>query len=163
MSAIQVQRAKNLLRDLLRDRLKLSCLIHPWVMVCIHSTYYIKIHLLCNIRDSVQAAGGLDSSILWPGKLWKTIVFQANKARPIPGRSDHFYHCGKGQNQLIFYPIGTVPHCIPGKNEPALRICTNNSGSLASCGPAAEKISGAVNPAHFFGFLFSPVRIMFDL
>ena len=44
-----------------------------------------------------------------------------------------------------------------------LRICTNNSGFLASCGPAAEKISGDVNPAHFFGSLFSPVRIMFDL
>lgn len=44
-----------------------------------------------------------------------------------------------------------------------LRICTNNSGFLASCGPAAEKISGDVNPAHFFGSLFSPVRIMFGL
>lgn len=222
MSAIQVQRAKNLLRDLLRDRLKLPCPIHPWVMVCIHSTYYIKIHLLCNIRDSIQAAGGMDSSILWPGKLWKTIVFLANKTRLIPGRSDHFYHCGKGQNQLIFYPIGIVPYCIPSKKEPAflyqnrgqknapyigahasiqtvaarwypnvssaaiglslpgcaaagvhvygkqrtfsvLRIHTNNSGFLASCGPAAEKISGDVNPAHFFGSLFSPVRIMFGL
>ena len=91
-------------------------------MVCIHSTYYIKIHLLCDIRDSAQAAGGLDSSILWPGKLWKTIVFQANKARPIPERIDHFYHCGKGQNQLIFYPIGTVPHCISSKKEPAFFI-----------------------------------------
>ena len=88
-------------------------------MVYIHSTYYIKIHLLCDIRDSAQAAGGVDFSILWPGKLWKTIVFKADKARPIPGRSDHFYHRGKGQNQLIFYPIGTVPHCIPGKKEPA--------------------------------------------
>lgn len=89
-------------------------------MVCIDSTYYIKIHLLCDICDSVQAAGGMDSSILWPGKLWKTIVFLANKTRLIPGRSDHFYHCGKGQNQLIFYPIGTVPHCISSKKEPAL-------------------------------------------
>ena len=52
---------------------------------------------------------------------WKWSFF-ANKARPIPGRSDHFYHCGKGQNQLIFYPIGTVPHCISSKKEPAFFI-----------------------------------------
>ena len=51
-------------------------------MVYIHSTYYIKIHLLCDIRDSIQAAGGVDFSILWPGKLWKTIVFRQIKPAP---------------------------------------------------------------------------------
>ena len=51
-------------------------------MVYIHSTYYIKSHLLCDIRDSAQAAGGVDFSILWPGKLWKTIVFRQIKPAP---------------------------------------------------------------------------------
>ena len=58
-------------------------------MVCIHSTYYIKIHLLCDIRDSIQAAGGMDSSILWPGKLLKMIVF-CKQSPPHSGKKRPF-------------------------------------------------------------------------
>lgn len=82
-------------------------------MVCIDSTYYIKIHLLCDICDSVQAAGGMDSSILWPGKLWKTIVFLGKQNPP---------HSGK---KRPFLPLRKRPkstHLLPYRYSAALYL-----------------------------------------
>ena len=78
-------------------------------MVCIHSTYYIKIHLLCDIRDSVQAAGGLDSSILWPGKLLKMIVF-CKQSPPHSGKKRPFLPLRKRpkSTHLLPYRHSTV-------------------------------------------------------
>lgn len=81
-------------------------------MVCIHSTYYIKIHLLCDIRDSIQAAGGMDSSILWPGKLLKMIVF-CKQSPP---------HSGK---KRPFLPLRKRPkstHLLPYRYSAALYL-----------------------------------------
>ena len=71
-----------------------------------------KIHLLCNIRDSIQAAGGMDSSILWPGKLLKMIVF-CKQSPP---------HSGK---KRPFLPLRKRPkstHLLPYRYSAALYL-----------------------------------------